>query len=197
MRSRPFAVVLATGLAWAVPASAGTIQQTIQFPGVAPQAIYDAYISSRGHADMTGAPATWYRPSTKTDVPVGQEGDDLHAFGVKGQDGKLKYLLGGKILRLVPGREIVMSWRPAAWDEQRKPGADLECILVLTLKKTSAGSELQLVQVDIPDYVDEDETDKTTGEVTTETSAVNTHWYFRYWAPMQKYFQAQASRDAR
>ncbi len=188
--------VFVLGLTCAVSARAGTIQQTIEFPGIAPQAVYDAYLSSQGHSDMTGAPATWYRPSTKADVAVGQDGDELHAFGMKGQDGKLKYLLGGKVLKLVPGKEIVMTWRPVAWDAQAKSGTDLECILILTLKKTFAGTELQLVQANIPEYVDTDEMDNTSGEVSTETAAVNTHWYFRYWAPMQKYFQAQAAKSA-
>jgi uncharacterized protein YndB with AHSA1/START domain len=192
--SRAFAA-LALAVAWAAPAAAGTIQQTIQFPGIEPRAVYDAYLSSRGHSDMTGFPASWYRPSTKKAVAVGQEGDELQAFGTKGQDGKMKYLLGGKILKLVPGKEIVMSWRPSAWDEQPKSGTDLECILILTLKKNFAGTELQLVQVDIPEYVDADEKNQD-GEVSTETAAVNTHWYFRYWAPMQKYFEARKSQGA-
>ena len=102
--------------------------------------------------------------------------------------------MGGKILKLVPGKEIVMSWRPVAWDEQPKSGTDLECLLVLTLKKTFAGTELQLVQANIPEYVDTDEKEKATREVSTETASVNTRWYSRYWAPMQKYFQAQTAK---
>jgi uncharacterized protein YndB with AHSA1/START domain len=177
--------------AWSTGLSAGTIQQTIQFPGVAPQAIYDAYLSSKEHAAMTGFPVVFYRPSTKQEVTVGQEGDELRAFRMTGTDGKPKYFIGGTLLKLVPGREIVTTWKATAWDDGTKPGdgTDLACILVLTLRPMHGGTELQLVQVNIPDFPGGD-------THTSETAEVNTNWYFRYWAPMQKYFAAQAAKKS-
>jgi len=191
---RPAALLLfCLGLAWALPAAAGTLDQTIQFPGVEPQAVYDAYLTAKSHAAMTGFPAAFYRPSTKTEVAMAGEGDEFRGFGVPGKDGKLQYLIGGRILHLVPGREIVMTWRAAMWDEHAQPGETTpDCILILTLKKSYGGTELQLVQVNVPEYPGLDAS-AASGQYVSEASAVNTNWYFRYWAPMQKYFQAQVA----
>ena len=191
------ALLAAAGMAWATLASAGTIQQTIEFPGVTPEAVYSAYMSARDHSAMTGFPASFYRATSKQEVETGEEGDEFRGFGVTGKDGKLQYLIGGRILHLVPNREIVMTWHATLWGEHAKSGeaAAPDCILVLTLKPSYGGTELQLVQVDIPEYPGLD-AQGAAGTYASETSAVNTNWYFRYWAPMQKYFQAQAGKAA-
>lgn len=190
-------ILVLAGLGGAVAAHAGTIQQTIQFPGVAPEAVYAAYMSSKQHSTMTGFPAVYYRPSSKQEVETGQVGDEFRGFGVTGKDGKFQYLIGGRILHLVPGRLIVMTWHAADWSEHAKPGeaAGPDCILVLTLKPSYGGTELQLVQINIPEYPGL-EASAAASEYTSETSAVNTNWYFRYWAPMQKYFQSQTLKSA-
>lgn len=175
------------------PALAGNVIQTAQFPGLTPATLYNAYLSAKDHAAMTGYPAMFFRPSTKAEVPVGAEGDEWHAFGVQGKDGKLQYLIGGRFLRLVPGKEIVTTWRSAGWADAEHPnGPDLESILILTFKKNYAGAEIQLVQVDVPDDV---AVDPATSEPTSETSHVNTNWYYRYWEPMHKYFAAQPPKS--
>ena len=96
------------------------IVQTAQFTGVDPDTLYDAYLSSATHSAMTAGarPATFRRPGLG-DVPHGNEGDELVAFGTKGEDGQTTFSLGARMLRLVPKRLIVMSWRNMAWD----PGA--------------------------------------------------------------------------
>ncbi len=180
--------------AWSGAASAGNVIQTAEFPGLSPAILYNAYLSSAEHAAMTGYPATYYRPASRSDVAIGQEGDELRGFGVPGTDGKLKYLIGGRILRLIPDREIVMTWKANAWDEGVKPAEkpNLESVLILTFRKTFAGAEIQLVQVNVPDF---GTTDPNTSEVTTETTTVNTNWYYRYWQPMQKYFSARSKNN--
>ena len=45
------AILAAISFFWGAVAAAGTIQQTIQFPGVAPEAVYNAYMSSKLHRD--------------------------------------------------------------------------------------------------------------------------------------------------
>jgi len=177
-------------LASSLPAVAGNITQVAEFPGMTPQQLYDAYLSSKDHAGMTGFPATYYRPSSKADVAVGQEGDELHAFGMTGADGKLHYIITGRILRLVPDREIVSTWKASTWG--LPADADVpDCVLVLTFKKTQAGAEIRLVQVNVPDFPDmADAKTAAGGAAGTETDAVNTNWYFRYWDPMRKYFAA-------
>lgn len=196
-KSSLIAVLALAALGGALAGHAGTIQQTIQFPGVTPEVVYSAYMSAKGHSAMTGFPASFYRVASKQEVEKGGEGDEFRGFGVTGKDGKLQYLIGGRILHLVLNREIVMTWHATLWGEHAKPGeaAAPDCILVLTLKPSYGGTELQLVQVDIPEYPGLDAQDAA-GTYTSETSAVNTNWYFRYWAPMQKYFQAQAGKAA-
>ncbi|MGA9851665.1 MAG: SRPBCC domain-containing protein [Gammaproteobacteria bacterium] len=183
------AVNITLAIAWTVPVFAGNVIQTAQFPGLSPGILYNAYLSSAEHSAMTGYPATYYRPSTKSDVTVGVEGDELRAFGIPAAGGKLQYLIGGRILRLIPNREIVMTWKANAWSEGIKPAEipNLESVLILTFRKTFAGAEIQLVQVNVPDF---GTTDPATSEVTTETTTVNTNWYYRYWSPMTKYFQS-------
>jgi len=190
-------ILAAVFLAGLMPAAeAGTIQQTLQFPGVTPEAIYAAYMSAKEHSAMTGYPAAYYRASTQQEVDVGQEGDEFRGFGVTGKDGKLQYLIGGRILHLVPGREIVMTWHATQWSEHAKPGeVAADCILVLSFKPSHGGTELQLVQTGIPDYPGL-ETGEASNAYTSETSTVNTNWYFRYWAPMQRYFQAQPAKPS-
>ncbi|HLW74419.1 MAG TPA: SRPBCC domain-containing protein [Gammaproteobacteria bacterium] len=175
-------------------ASAGNVIQTVEFPGLTPQVLYDAYLSSKQHAAMTGMPATYYRPSTQSEVAIGQEGDEFRGFGMTGSDGKFHYLIGGTLLRLVPGREIVMTWKALAWGPRtRSP----DCILVLTFANTPVGAEIRLVQVNVPDFPDlSDAKASANGEAPTETDQVNTNWYFRYWEPMRKYFAATAKPAA-
>lgn len=187
----------AMALAWSGAAAAGIIQQTVEFPGVAPQAVYDAYLSAKGHAAMTGFPASFYRPSTKAEVETGEEGDEFRGFGIKGKDGTLQYLIGGRLLHLVPGKQIVMTWHAAMWGGHQELGAgpSADCILVLTFKSAYGGTELDLVQTDIPEFPGLD-AEAAPKQYSSETSTVNTNWYFRYWAPMQKYFQSQAAKPS-
>lgn len=185
---RRIAPLFILAMLWNVAASAGNVIQTAVFPGTTPRQLYDAYLSSKDHAAMTGFPASFYRPSTGKEVPVGEVGDEFHGFGVASSGGKLQYLIGGKLLDLVPGREIVMTWRAAVW---KQSAGSLDCILTLTFAHVPGGAEIRLVQVDVPDSPGED-AEAAAGEVQTETDTVNTNWYFRYWQPMRKYFAAQA-----
>lgn len=180
------------GAACSSAAAAGNVIQTAEFPGLTPQQLYDAYLSSKDHAAMTGFPATWHRPSTDKDVATGQAGDEFRGFGMTGSDGKFHYLIGGTLLDLVPGREIVMTWKALAWGPR---SGEPDCILTLTFAKTPGGAEIRLVQVNVPDFPGDD-AKAATGELETETEAVNTNWYFRYWEPMRKYFAAQTKPAA-
>jgi uncharacterized protein YndB with AHSA1/START domain len=178
-------------LACSMPAFAGNITQVAEFPGLTPQQLYDAFLSSKDHAAFTGFPATYYRPSSKSDVAVGQEGDELHAFGMNGPDGKLHYIIDARLIHLVPGQEIVTTWKASLWNLPTD-GTVPDCVLVLTFHKTQAGAEIRLVQVNVPDFPDlADAKAAASGMAGTETDEVNTNWYFRYWEPMRKFFAAQ------
>lgn len=164
------------------------IAQTAHFPGVSPEALYNAYLSSREHSAMTAGsrPASFFR-SGEGEVAHGKEGDELRAFGFTGSDGQTRFSLTAKILQLVPGKLIVLTWKNIVWNFALDSGevTDLDSTVVLTFQKNLTGAEIQLVQVNVPDYkVSVPET----GEIGSLSSIVNTHWSLLYWEPMRKYF---------
>ena len=165
------------------------IAQTVQFTGISPETLYTAYLSSREHSAMTAGsrPAFFFRPGDG-EVTHGQEGDELRAFGFTGPDGQPQFSLHARILQLVPGKLIVLTWKTMVWNCALDPSeiTDLDATVVLTFKKNLAGAEIQLVQANVPDYkVSVPET----GEIGALSSIVNTHWNLLYWEPMRAYFQ--------
>jgi len=88
------------------------IAQTVQFTGIGPETLYTAYLSSREHSAMTAGnrPALFFRPEVGK-VPHGQEGDELRAFGEVGPGGQPQFSLHARILQLVPGSLIVLTWK--------------------------------------------------------------------------------------
>ncbi len=81
-----------------------------------------------------------------------------------------------------------MTWKNMVWDFALDPSeiTDLDSTVVLTFRKNLAGAEIQLVQVNVPDYK---VSVPQTGEIGSLSSIVNTHWNVLYWEPMKKYFQ--------
>jgi uncharacterized protein YndB with AHSA1/START domain len=166
------------------------IAQTVQFQGMTPEALYNAYLSSKDHAAMVGdgkVIATFHRPDVG-DVAHGEEGDELRAWGYTDPDGNTHYYLTSKILKLVPGKLIVSTWKNAAWNlaVDLSRITDLESTLILTFKKNIAGAEIQMIHINVPDYevhIPE------TGEAEPLSTIVNTHWGLQYWEPMKRYFE--------
>ncbi|MBV9711016.1 MAG: hypothetical protein JO011_08895 [Ktedonobacteraceae bacterium] len=60
-------------------------------------------------------PAFFFRPGDG-EVAHGQEGDQLRAFGFTGPDGQSQYSLHARILQLVPGKLIVLTWKTMVWN---------------------------------------------------------------------------------
>ena len=168
------------------------IAQTAHFPGVSPDTLYNAYLSSSEHSAMTAGsrPATFFRPG-EGEIARGEEGDELRAFGITGPDGQIQFLLSAKILQLVPEKLIVLAWKNMVWNFALDPDevTDLDSTVVLTFRTTIAGAEIQLVQVNVPDYK---VSVPDTGEVGPLSSIVNTHWNLLYWEPMRSYFEERA-----
>jgi uncharacterized protein YndB with AHSA1/START domain len=164
------------------------IAQTAHFPGVSPETLFNAYLSSQEHSAMTAGsrPASFFRPG-EGEVARGKEGDELRAFGFTDPDGQTQFALTAKILQLVPGKLIVLAWKNFVWNFALDAGevTDLNSTVVLTFRKTIAGAEIQLVQVNVPDYK---VSVPDTGEVDPLSSIVNTHWNLLYWEPMRSYF---------
>jgi activator of HSP90 ATPase len=89
--------------------------------------IYEAWLDSRGHSDMTGGKA-----SMSSDV-----GADVSAW-----DG---YIIG-RNLELVPGERIVQSWRTPEF-----PDDHADSIINVTLAGAPGGTLLTLVHSNVPD----------------------------------------------
>jgi len=163
--------------------------QTAQFTGLPAERLYQAFLSAKEHAAMTADGAqlvTFFRP-TIGEAEVGQVGDELRAFGIRDPKGAVSYRLTAKLLHLVPGQVIVMAWRSAAWMAavNATDVTDLDSTVVLTFKPNMAGSEVQLVQANVPGYKARI---PDTGEEGPLSEIVNTHWSLLYWEPMRRYF---------
>ena len=115
-----------------------------------------------------------------------EKGDSVTFSGTVDNSGtllSLHYIINGRILRLIPGHVVVMSWSATTWGLPKDAPVP-ESELVLTFRKTAEGAEIQLMQANVPDLLG----GSATGDGATEPDAVNTNWYYRYWEPMRKYF---------
>jgi activator of HSP90 ATPase len=92
-----------------------------------PQQIYEAWLDSRGHTNMTGSAAR-AKPA---------EGATFSAWG-----GYIK----GKNLTLEPGRRIVQSWRTAKFVKQ-----DRDSHIEVLLESVPEGTRVTLHHTNVPD----------------------------------------------
>ncbi len=92
-----------------------------------PSAIYNAWMSSEGHAAMTGAEAT-------VDARVGGSHSAWDGY------------IWGVTKELEPGRRIVQSWRTSEFSE-----TDEDSLLELVLEPSGAGTRITLTHTNIPD----------------------------------------------
>jgi activator of HSP90 ATPase len=109
---------------------ASVIKQSVTLPASAKK-LYDMYITSRGHAAITGAPA----------IISAKPGSPFSAFGGS---------IFGATVAVVPGRLIVQSWRSCNFAE-----ADPDSTLILSftpLKSNSARIDLVHLNVSEVDY---------------------------------------------
>jgi hypothetical protein len=165
--------------------------QTIQFAGVSPELLYNAYLSSDEHGKMTTSgegeeKTTWFRPGTGN-VATAKLGDELRCWGFKDDKGSQVYNLKAIILELVPNKMIVQTWKnlPFALATNKELITDTPSTLVLNFKKTAFGSEIHMAHINVPDY---EVFIEPTGEKDALGNIINTHWGLQYWEPMQKYF---------
>ena len=163
------------------------ISQTTHFPGLTPERLYHAFLSAEDHAAMTadGRQHVAYQRPDGSPAEGPQAGDRLLAFGQPDSDGTVEYRLTARLLDLVPGERIVMTWRNAAWEAavSAAPAATAS-VVVLRFAPAIAGAEIRLDQVGVPlyeVYLPE------TGERGPLESIVNTHWHILYWEPMRQY----------
>jgi activator of HSP90 ATPase len=91
------------------------------------QAIYQAWLDSRGHTAMTGSAA-------KASTAVGGR---FTAWGG---------YISGQNLELAPGKRIVQSWRTTKFT-----AADTDSKITVTLSPVKGGARVTLVHSDVPD----------------------------------------------
>lgn len=99
---------------------------TAAIPG-SPEEVYETWLDSRGHSEMTGADA----------IMSDQIGAEFSAW-----DG----YISGRNLELVPGRRIVQSWRTSEFTD-----AHGDSVLTVTLQHTDDGTLLTLEHSNVPD----------------------------------------------
>ena len=167
------------------------LYQTIQFPGISAETLYNAYLHSGEHGKMTTSgegedKTTWFRPG-KGNILTAQVGDELRCWGFKDQKGEQVYNLKATILELVPGSLIVQTWKniPFTLATDKSLVTDMPSTLVLSFRKTAFGSEIRMAHINVPDY---EVFIEQTGEKDALGNIINTHWGLQYWEPMQKYF---------
>jgi uncharacterized protein YndB with AHSA1/START domain len=90
------------------------------------QAIYEAWLDSLAHTEMTGSEA----------VMSDKVGDEVEAW-----DGYIT----GRNLELVPGERIVQSWRTTQFTDEHE-----DSIITVTLEETEDGTLLTLVHSNVP-----------------------------------------------
>jgi activator of HSP90 ATPase len=93
----------------------------------APIQVYEAWLSSKGHTQMTGSAA-------KASARVGG------AFSA--WDG----YISGKNLKIKPGKQIVQSWRTTEFT-----AADPDSQIEILLEKAPRGTKLTLCHTNVPD----------------------------------------------
>ena len=99
---------------------------SVQFP-VAPEVIFRAWLSTKGHAAMTGSPAR----------VTARVGGKFSAW-----DGYIT----GKTLELIPSVRIVQAWRTSEFAD-----TDPDSMLEITLRPVKGGTRLTLRHSGIPE----------------------------------------------
>jgi uncharacterized protein YndB with AHSA1/START domain len=126
-----------------------TITQKVTIPA-SPKETYEAYTNPAIHSKFTGSKATG-----KPKVGGKYTAWDGYAYG--------------KYLELEPGKRIVQEWQTTDWEEGYEPSR-----LELTLNSVKDGTELVLVQSNVPVGMDQELLDG---------------WTEFYWDPLKTYFQ--------
>ena len=121
------------------------IQQTVTFKA-SPHDVYEALMDSAKHAAFSGSAAKISR----------EVGGEYSAY-----DGYIT----GKNLKLIPGGEIVQSWRASDWPEGQFS------TVTFILLPIAEGTRLNFTHVDVPGGTEEEYAQG---------------WIDNYWEPMKK-----------
>lgn len=180
------AVITAVLATCTTAATAATLSQTPHFTGASAAGLFELFVTGEGQQRITGLPAHFV-DSEGAETDRAAAGDTLMAFcfqpdqcglqarvlDVQDQDGQ---------------QSIVMSWWNFGWASASDPasyslanrGAP-DSVLVLTFRDTAAGAQIELVQVNVPDYQVVIPNPDGTQEIGPLSAIVNTHWNTLYW----------------
>jgi len=105
------------------------VQHSVLLPAE-PHRVYEMYLDAAAHAAFTGGGEVTIAPRV---------GAEFSAFGGR---------ISGRILSLIPDRQIVQTWRSFEWRAD-----DSDSILLLTLQPESGGTRLELLQAPAPEHL--------------------------------------------
>ena len=112
--------------------------------------LYAQYLNAKTHAAITGAHVRI----------AARPGATFSAFNGS---------LYGRILRLVPKRMIVQTWRASHWNK-----TDLDSTLILSFHATGRRGRIELVHVNVPEH---------------DFAGVSEGWHIYYWVPWRSYLR--------
>ena len=124
------------------------VQQSVELPAP-PADLYAMYLDPAAHSAFTAGGSAMI-----SSVP----GSEWSAF-----DGRI----WGRMLALIPGRQIVQSWRSFEWHED-----ELDAVLLLVFTAVTSGARIDLVQAGVPDRL---------------YDTLVSGWPVRYWQPWRAY----------
>ncbi len=181
----------AIAVALSSAASAATLSQTVHFVGGDADQMFRLYTTSEGHAAITGFPAS-YQDSAGNPVEAAMPGGGLSAFCFQPD----MCGLAARVLEIQssPGlHTVVMAWWNFGWvqaidkaDMTHAERGAADSILTLTFRDTLRGAQIELVQVNVPDYKVEIPNPDNTSEIGPLSAIVNTHWNTLYWDNLLK-----------
>ena len=179
------AIAIATAFA-ATDGQAATLSQTQHFAGASAQSLFDLYMTASGQEAITGLPASYLTVDGEP-VERGEVGDQLLAFCFQPEQCGLH----ARVLDVAAGDgvyTVVMAWWNFGWLSAADPAVytvdqrgALDSTLVLTFRDTPTGAQIELVQVNVPDYHVSIPSPDGTVEEGPLSQIVNTHWNTLYW----------------
>jgi activator of HSP90 ATPase len=131
------------------------IQQRVEFP-VSPARLFNLYMDSKQHSAATHAKAMVSR----------KVGGKFSAFGG---------MIAGRMLVILPNRLIVQAWRAKHWKK-----TDLDSILVLKFSRIKAGTQVDLVHINVPEH---------------DHDGVRKGWVKYYWKPWRTYLAQRPAKS--
>jgi activator of HSP90 ATPase len=129
-----------------------TLTQKVLFKNTMPEQLYELYMDAKLHATVTNHAAKISKA----------EGTPFSVF---------RGSLTGKILKLIPNKLIVQTWRANDWKK-----SDLDSIFMLHLEEKGKDTVLNMVHTNLPD---------------NQAKNIKSGWTDFYWTPWKAYLSGK------